>query len=92
MADPKSLGDALMGYGRDFLQSASNSAASNVSAPVDGLAWALRKAGVPIPAKPFMGSDWMADIGLTQPVPRSPSSVLGETAGMLVSGNLFVKR
>ena len=30
----------------DFLQGASNAAASNVSAPVDGLAWALRKAGI----------------------------------------------
>lgn len=31
----------------DFLQGASNSAASNVSAPVDGIAWLLRKAGLP---------------------------------------------
>ena len=83
MADPKELAAALMGHGRDFLQSASNSAASNVSAPVDGLAWALRKAGVPIPSKPFMGSDWMADKGLTRPVAHSPASVLGETASML---------
>lgn len=52
----------------DFLQSASNSAASNVSAPVDGLAWLLRKAGVPVPQNPLLGSDWMAEKGLTKPL------------------------
>jgi len=67
----------------DFLQSASNSAASNVSAPVDGLAWLLRKAGVPMPQNPLLGSDWMAEKGLTKPVAQSASSLMGETAGML---------
>jgi len=67
----------------DFLQSASNSAASNVSAPVDGLAWLLRKAGVPMPQNPLLGSDWMAEKGLTKPVAQSGASLMGETAGML---------
>jgi len=67
----------------DFLQSASNSAASNVSAPVDGLAWLLRKAGVPMPQNPMLGSDWMAEKGLTKPVAQSGASLMGETAGML---------
>jgi len=67
----------------DFLQSASNSAASNVSAPVDGLAWLLRKAGVPMPQNPLLGSDWMAEKGLTKPVVQSGASLMGETAGML---------
>ncbi len=67
----------------DAMQSASNSAASNVSAPVDGIAWALRKAGVPMPEKPFMGSDWMADKGLTRPVEQSAASLAGETASLL---------
>ena len=49
----------------DFLQGASNSAASNVSAPVDGLAWLLRKAGLPIHSNPIGGSDWMAQKGFT---------------------------
>lgn len=39
-------GNALL----DLLQGASNAAASNVSGPVDLLAWALRKAGVPMNA------------------------------------------
>lgn len=67
----------------DFLQSASNSAASNVSAPVDGLAWLLRKAGVPVPSNPLLGSDWMAEKGLTRPVAQSGASLVGETAGLL---------
>ena len=35
-----------MGLLTDFLSGTSNSIASNVSAPVDGLTWLLRKAGV----------------------------------------------
>lgn len=67
----------------DFLQSASNAAASNVSAPVDGLAWALRKLGAPIPANPVGGSDWMAEKGLTKPVAQSGYSLAGESMGMI---------
>lgn len=66
----------------DFLQSASNTAASNVSAPVDGIAWLLRKAGVPVDA-PIGGSDWMAQKGLTRPVQQSGASLAGETLGLL---------
>ena len=51
--------DDILGYGRDVAQGASNSIAGNVSAPVDGLAWLLRKAGVPMPSNPVGGSDWM---------------------------------
>ena len=68
---------------RDFLQSMSNSAASNVSAPVDGINWLMRKSGVPVSDAPFMGSDWMAQKGFTRPVKQGAASVLGETAGML---------
>lgn len=67
----------------DFMQSASNSAASNVSAPVDGLAWLLRKAGVPVPSNPLLGSDWMAGKGLTRQVEQSAASLAGETFGLL---------
>ena len=67
---------------RDFAQSASNSIASNVSAPVDGIAWALRKAGVPVPPKPMGGSDWMAEKGLTRTVEPGLAQLLGEAAGM----------
>jgi hypothetical protein len=65
----------------DFLQGASNSAASNVSAPVDGLAWLLRKAGLPIPANPVGGSDWMAEKGLTAQPKNRNMGLLGEAIG-----------
>ena len=67
----------------DFLQSASNTAAGNVSAPVDGIAWLLRKAGVPVGDSPVGGSDWMEKQGLTRPVQQSAASLAGETVGLL---------
>lgn len=66
----------------EFLQAASNSAASNVSAPIDGLAWLLKKAGIDV-GTPVGGSDWMEQRGLTRPVKQSGASVAGETAGLL---------
>lgn len=67
----------------DFLQAASNSVASNVSAPVDGINWIAKTLGLPASNAPFMGSDWMAQRGLTRPVQQGAVNVLGETAGML---------
>ena len=67
----------------DFIQGASNAAASNVSAPVDGLAWLLRKAGIPIPDAPMGGSDWMAQKGLTRPA-EGNGGLLGEAAGNII--------
>ena len=67
----------------DFLQSASNSVASNVTAPVDGIAWLLRKAGIPVPDAPLGGSDWAQNAGLTRPVQQSASSLAGESLGMI---------
>jgi hypothetical protein len=51
--------------------------------PVDVLAWALRKAGVPIGDKPVMGSDWMREKGLTAPVEEGMSKAIGDTIGMV---------
>lgn len=65
----------------DFLQGASNSAASNLSAPVDGIAWLLRKAGIPVPDAPFGGSDWMAQKGLTVQPQNQLAGILGESVG-----------
>jgi hypothetical protein len=65
----------------DTTQAASNSAASTVSAPVDALAWALRKAGVPIPQAPFGGSDWMKAQGLMRDVQSPVANAVGETIG-----------
>ena len=81
LSDP--MGTIDMADLRDFLQSMSNSAASNVSAPVDGINWLMRKSGLPVSDAPFMGSDWMAQKGFTRPVKQGAASVLGETAGML---------
>lgn len=67
----------------DFLQSASNTVASNVSAPVDGINWLLRKAGLPVSDQPMGGTDWMEQRGLTKPVAQSTASLAGETVGLL---------
>lgn len=72
--DAKKLAKAL----RDTAQSASNTIASNVSLPVDALAWALRKAGMPIPENAIGGSDWMAQKGLTLPVQEGIPKMAGE--------------
>lgn len=75
----KQIVDAL----RNTAQSASNMVAENASVPVDVLAWALRKAGVPIGDKPVMGSDWMREKGLTAPVQEGMSKAIGDTIGMV---------
>ena len=74
----KPLIDAL----RNTAQSASNMVAENVSVPVDAIAWALRKVGMPID-KPVMGSDWMREKGLTAPTKEGVSKVVGETIGLV---------
>jgi len=71
----------LMGLLADGLQGASNAAASNVSMPVDALAWALRKAGVPVGDAPIGGSDWMAQKGLTRQPENRMAGLLGESIG-----------
>lgn len=75
----------------DFLQGASNAAASNVSAPVDGMAWALRKLGLPIPEAPLGGSDWMAAKGLTVEPKNRLAGLLGESAGAVAPMLLAAK-
>ena len=69
---------------RDFAQGASNSAASNVTAPVDALAWLLRKGGLPIPEAPVGGSDWARQKGLTAEPQNKLAGLLGDAAGMAV--------
>lgn len=76
------LGARMLSYGKDVLQSASNTAASNVSGPIDAIAWGLRKAGVPVGDKPVGGSNWMAQQGLTAPVQNQSAGLVGETLGM----------
>ncbi len=75
-------GEPIRKQGRDFLQSASNAVASNVSGPVDLIAMGLRGAGLPVPQNPVGGSQWMAQRGLTRDVPMGAARIAGETLGM----------
>lgn len=75
--------NALARLLRDGAQGASNAVASNVSAPVNALAWALRKGGLPIPANPVGGSDWMFEKGLMAQPQNKLAGLVGETAGLL---------
>ena len=75
----------------DFLQSASNSVASNVTAPVDGIAWLLRKAGIPVPDAPVGGSDWAKNAGLLRDVEQSPASLAGESLVLIAPMLLAAK-
>jgi len=64
-------------------QSMSNTAAGTVTAPVDAIAWLLRKARVPVPQNPIGGSDWAMQQGLMQEVPEGMPKIAGETLGLL---------
>lgn len=71
---------------RNFGQAASNNIAETVSMPIDAIAWALRKAGVPnsiVGDKPVMGSDWMAEKGFTRPTQEGVSKMAGDFVGMV---------
>ena len=68
---------------RDFAQGASNSVAGNVAVPVDAIAWLLRKGGVNVPPNPVMGSDWMAEKGLTREPQNKLAGLVGDMAGMV---------
>jgi hypothetical protein len=80
---------ALINALRNVGQSASNNIAEGVSAPVDGIAWAMRQAGVPID-KPMFGTEFMREYGLTAPVEPGASKAIGETIG-LTSPMAFTK-
>lgn len=67
----------------DLLQGASNAAASSISGPVDGIAWLLRKAGLPVPQNALGGSKWMAEQGLTKQPQNALAGLAGETLGMV---------
>lgn len=64
-----------------FLQGASNSAASNLSAPVDGINWLLGKAGLPVSKAPVGGSAWLRQAGLTAEPKNRNAGLLGEFVG-----------
>lgn len=64
-----------------FLQGASNSAASNLSAPVDGINWLLGKAGLPVSKAPVGGSVWLRQAGFTAEPKNRNAGLLGEFVG-----------
>ena len=73
----------MAGRLRDLMQSASNTAAGNVSGPVDLISMLLRYGGVPVPQNAVGGSQWMAERGLTAPVQPGPWQLAGETLGLV---------
>jgi len=76
------MSNSLSDYLVSALQGASNAAASNVTGPVDALAWALRKAGVPVPSNPILGSEWMKQKGLMAEPQNKLAGLLGEGVGL----------
>jgi len=64
-------------------QSMSNTAASSVTAPVDAIAWLLRRARIPVPENALGGSEWARQAGLLADVPDGLPKVAGETLGLL---------
>lgn len=66
----------------DFIQGASNAAASNVAGPVDLINAGLLGLGLPMPAAPFGGTQWMRDKGLIRDPQNRMIGLLGEAAGM----------
>lgn len=89
---PNALSQAF-GFGHDVLQGASNAVASGVSAPVDGISWLMRKAGLGsvIGDAPVGGSNWMAQYGLTRQPQNALADMLGETVGAVSPALLFAK-
>jgi len=83
MDETKTAKNDLASLLRDFAQGASNSAATNVAIPVDAIAWLLRKSGVNVPPNPVMGSDWMAEKGLTREPKNKLAGLVGDMAGMV---------
>jgi hypothetical protein len=73
----------------DFLQAMSNSAASNVSGPVDLINAGLKKVNLGS-ERPVLGSRWMEENRLTRPVEQSGAGVGGETLGLLAAGPMAV--
>lgn len=65
----------------DFIQGASNSAASTVAGPVDLLSMGLRSVGVPVGNAPFGGSQWMRNVGLMRDYQNPTAGILGESVG-----------
>ena len=65
----------------DFIQGASNAAAGTVAGPVDLINMGLLGVGLPMPANPVGGSQWMRERGLMREPQNRVAGLLGEAAG-----------
>ncbi len=65
----------------DFIQGASNAAAGTVAGPVDLINMGLLSVGLPMPANPVGGSQWMRERGLMREPQNRVAGLLGEAAG-----------
>jgi len=74
----------LLNETKSFGQGASNAAAMNVAGPIDGIAWILRRIGMPIPDDPVMGSEWLKRHGVIVEPQSRPAGLLGEVTGAMM--------
>ena len=78
---------------RDGAQSASNGVANAVvGEPVDGAAWLLRKAGLPIGDMPVGGTDWLKGQGITPQVEEGLPSAIGLGLGQALGSAAYTPR
>lgn len=66
---------------QSLAQGASNGIAGGITAPVDGLSWLMRKAGVNMPDAPVGGSNWANQLGLTPQPQNRLAGLIGEGIG-----------
>jgi hypothetical protein len=78
---------------RDGVQSTSNGVAKSVvGEPVDGAAWLLRKAGLPIGDQPVLGTDWLKSQGIMPDVDEGLPSAIGMGLGQALGGAAYMPR
>ena len=83
--------DELIKALRDTAQSASNTVAGNVAAPVDMIAWGLRNAGLPVPENAVGGTSWMQEQGFMPDVDPGTPKLVGEAIGLTVPALIGAK-
>lgn len=81
----------LAEYLQSGAQGASNAAASTVSAPVDLIAWLLRKGGLDVPEDAVGSTNWMVRNGLVQQPQNKLAGFIGEGLGAAIPGVVAAK-
>lgn len=78
---------------RDGAQSASNGiASSTIGDGVDGIAYLLRGAGVPVGNAPVGGTDWLKAQGITPNVDDGLPKAVGEGLGQAVGSMMYMPK